>query len=402
MSEKQKLELYIHIPFCASKCRYCDFLSGESTPEAQRAYVNQLIEEIRAQGQILPEYQLSSIFIGGGTPSILSGLQIQNIISAVYENFVVEADAEISIECNPGTLDATKLEYYREAGINRLSLGLQSADDEELKLLGRIHSYNDFLHSYELARAAHFDNINIDLMSGIPHQTLHKWRQSLKKVLRLHPEHISAYSLIIEPGTPFATLYGNEEGQKALPGEDEEREMYAETKTLLEEYGFTRYEISNYARPGKECRHNIGYWTNIDYLGVGLGASSKLKHHRFHSEERLERYMAVEMHCNLMPLYQDLVALTVADEMEEFMYLGLRMTRGVSGADFYDLFHFNMFDLFGEAIRKNTALGLLEVDTPMLRLTERGIDLSNRVFADFYQVLPRNQALFPEDPRNLF
>ena len=178
--------------------------------------------------------------------------------------------------------------------------------------------------------------------------------------------------------------------------------MYVETRAPLEEYGFLRYEISNYARPGKECRHNIGYWTDVDYLGVGLGASSKLKHHRFHSEERLDRYMAVEMHRDLMPLYQDLVALTVADEMEEFMYLGLRMTKGVSGADFYDLFHFNMFDLFGDAIRKNTELGLLEVDTPMLRLTERGIDLSNRVFADFYQVLPRNQALFPEDPRNLF
>ena len=239
-------------------------------------------------------------------------------------------------------------------------------------------------------------------MSGIPHQSLHKWRQSLKKVLRLHPEHISAYSLIIEPGTPFAELYGTPAGETALPSEEEERAMYVETRALLEEYGFLRYEISNYARPGKECRHNIGYWTDVDYLGVGLGASSKLKHHRFHSEERLDRYMAVEMHRDLMPLYQDLVALTVADEMEEFMYLGLRMTKGVSGADFYDLFHFNMFDLFGDAIRKNTELGLLEVDTPMLRLTERGIDLSNRVFADFYQVLPRNQALFPEDPRNLF
>ena len=207
MSEKRKLELYIHIPFCERKCRYCDFLSAPADETTRRAYVNQLIEEIRAQATVYPDYQISTVFLGGGTPSCLSGQQILNILSAVYESFAVDSDAEITIECNPGTLDAGKLEYFRESGINRVSLGLQSADNEELQLLGRIHTYEDFLQSFQLLREAGFRNINVDLMSAIPRQSVEGWRNTLRKVLMLKPEHISAYSLILEPGTPFYDEY---------------------------------------------------------------------------------------------------------------------------------------------------------------------------------------------------
>ncbi len=389
MAEKKKLELYIHIPFCEKKCSYCDFLSAPATELTQKAYMNQLIEEVRTQALVYPEYEVSTIFIGGGTPSVLPGLQIFNLLSAIYESFAVESGAEITIECNPGTLDEGKVIYYREAGINRVSLGLQSADDVELKLLGRIHTYDDFLSSYGLLRAAGFRNINVDLMSAIPYQTPEKWRHTLKKVLLLKPEHISAYSLILEPGTQFYDMYGTKEGQKLLPDEAADREMYADTGTLLRKHHYERYEISNYARPGYECRHNIGYWTGAEYLGMGLGASSYVLNHRFHSETDLGKYMEVRMHEDLTPLFQDVEELSTEDQMEEFMYLGLRMTRGVSGAEFFARFGLNMFTVFDEAIRKNLLLKLVEVKAPDLRLTEKGIDLSNRVFADFYHAIPR-------------
>lgn len=389
MSEKAKLELYIHIPFCERKCQYCDFLSAPAAEPVRRAYVNQLIEEIRSQGQVYSNYQLTTIFIGGGTPSALTGLQIFNIMSAVYESFAVEAGAEITIECNPGTLDESKLSYYREAGINRVSLGLQSADDRELKKLGRIHTWADFLESYQAVRKAGFQNVNVDLMSGLPYQTEEKWRNTLKKVLLLKPEHISAYSLILEPGTPMHDAYSTKEGQKFLPDEDTERRMYELTDEMLSAHGFKRYEISNYARPGYECRHNIGYWTGAEYLGVGLGASSYILDHRFHSEEDLKTYLEVPMKTDLTPLFQDVETLSKEDKMEEFMYLGLRMTEGVSGSEFMHRFGDNMFNLFESAIRKHTVIGLLESKPPMLRLTKRGMDLANRVFSDFYQVLKR-------------
>lgn len=387
--EKRKLELYIHIPFCLKKCGYCDFLSAPADEETRRAYCNQLIEEIRVQGSLTSDCRLATVFLGGGTPSSLTGIQIYNIMSAVYESFAVDSDAEITIECNPGTLDKEKLYGYRESGINRVSIGLQSANNEELKQLGRLHSYEDFLRSYELVRAAGFHNVNVDMISAIPNQTVRSWKSSLKKVMMLKPEHLSAYSLILEPGTPFYELYDSEEGKSALPDEDADREMYADTRCILEEYGLKQYEISNYAKPGYECRHNIGYWTGVEYLGLGLGASSLYLNHRYHSVRDLGTYLHVRMREDLTPLYQDLEALTEADQMEEFMYLGLRMTRGVSGADFYERFGRNMFDLFAPQIRKNVVLKLLEQKASELRLTPRGMDLSNRVFADFYRALPR-------------
>ena len=226
---------------------------------------------------------------------VLKGILTANIMNAIYESFVLEASAEISIECNPGTLTPEKLGFYRQSGINRISMGLQSCSDKELKLLGRIHTYDEFLTGYQRAREAGFQNINIDLMSAIPGQTLESWKNTLKKIVMLRPEHISAYSLIIEEGTPFYRYFNSPEGKKHLPGEELDRQMYHFTKTYLAEHGYHRYEISNYARKGNECRHNIGYWRGVEYLGLGLGSHSCVMNRRFHVERSLGIAIFIEL-----------------------------------------------------------------------------------------------------------
>ena len=274
----QKLELYIHIPFCVQKCAYCDFLSAPANDAAKAEYVDALKKEIQRYREVASSYQVSSVFVGGGTPSILSCEQMGEIFKMLRQVFTIDRDAEITIEANPGTVTEEKLEGWKQAGINRISFGLQSVNNEELKMLGRIHTYEEFRESYDMARQAGFDNINIDLISAIPGQTVKSWEHTLRTVAELHPEHISAYSLIIEEGTRFYQWYGkgqtDQEKYPPLPDEDAERQMYERTEGILEEYGFHRYEISNYAREGKECRHNLGYWSRVEYLGIGLGASS--------------------------------------------------------------------------------------------------------------------------------
>ena len=377
----KKLELYVHIPFCEEKCRY--FLSFRADDSEKKAYVNQLIEEIKAQGQNYGEYLVSSIFIGGGTPTTLSGIWILDIMNAIRENFIVETDAEVSIECNPGTLSKSKIMHIKKAGINRISFGLQSSIEEELKELGRIHTYKDFLQSYQLAREYGFTNINVDLMSGLPNQTIDSYKTTLKRVCALKPEHISAYSLIIEPDTPFFDKYGSEEGSMLLPDENIDREMYALTKNILREHGYERYEISNYAKPGRECRHNIGYWTGVSYLGLGVGASGYVMNRRFHVESDYRKYMSVKMQQDITPLYCDLEELDIKANMEEFMFLGLRLTRGVSRHEFNERFGVDMFEVFDRQIKRNMMLKLMEYNSPNLRLTEKGLDLSNMVMSDF-------------------
>ena len=380
---KKRLELYVHIPFCTQKCKYCDFLSGTASEESHQAYVEQLIKEIRAQGEYYRDYQISTIFIGGGTPSILKGAQICDIMSAIYENFVVEASAEITIECNPGSINQDKLGYYKQSGINRISLGLQSTNDKELKLLGRIHTYDDFLESYQQVREEGFDNVNIDLMNAIPAQSFESFKTGLKKVVMLKPEHISVYSLIIEEGTVFHKYFSTKEGKKHLPSEELDRQMYKFAKEYLAKNGYERYEISNYAKDGKECRHNVGYWTGEEYLGLGLGASGMVMDRRFNVEKDLNTYLSLDFSRDLTPLYQNVSELSEFDKMEEFMILGLRLTKGVSGSEFYKKFGHNMFSVFEKAINKNMLLKLLNYRQPNLFLTEKGLDLSNRVMSDF-------------------
>ena len=368
------LELYVHIPFCVRKCQYCDFLSGPSDEETKDRYIEALLKEIRA-AEHTEDYEIVSVFIGGGTPSALKAEAIASIMRTLQEKFFFCEDAEVTIEANPGTVDPEKLTIYRNVGINRLSLGLQSTDAEELKLLGRIHSYEEFLKSYEWAREAGFSNINIDLMSAIPDQTYEGWIHNLRTVAGLDPEHISAYSLIIEEGTPFASRTLN------LPDEDAEYNMYEATAQILREYGFEQYEISNYAKKGRECRHNVGYWIRQDYLGFGLGASSLYGKERFVNTQDMKKYL--ENSRTPKKIREKEPPLTREDEMAEFMFLGLRMTRGISKAEFERQFGSEIDAIYGDVLRKYKSMGLLLEENGRIFLSREGIHVSNSVMADF-------------------
>ena len=317
---KKELELYIHIPFCVRKCAYCDFRSAPAGREVQAQYVDRLLEEIQKAAPLAEDYEVVSAFFGGGTPSILPEEEIGRVMDLLHRQFDWKADAEVTIEANPGTVDGRKLDAYRSFGINRISFGLQSADNEELQKLGRIHTWEQFLESYESARAAGFTNINVDLMSALPGQTRKSWQETLQKVLVLNPEHISAYSLIIEEGTPFYEKYADH--PELLPPEDEERQMYYDTKRILAEQGYERYEISNYARKGYACRHNLGYWSRRDYKGFGLGASSLLNSVRSTVQEDLTEYLRGNFAGSNEHLSEQ-------DIREEYFFLGLRKMEGV-------------------------------------------------------------------------
>lgn len=407
----KELELYLHIPFCERKCAYCDFLSAPADLPVRISYIKKLQEEIAYYGAQYGEYQVSSIFFGGGTPTILEGYQLAAILETVKEHFNITTDAEITVECNPGTLTAGKAEKLVQAGFNRLSMGLQSADDRELQLLGRIHNFAQFLESYDLARKAGFRNINVDLMSALPGQTLKSWQDTLQKVTALRPEHISVYSLIIEEGTPFYERFAEderirEEGghPRLLPEEDVERQMYELTETFLHTKGYERYEISNYAKPGYECRHNCGYWTRKDYLGLGLGASSLVEHQRFQNTSDLKTYLEQEyspqcegQHERIAETIQlqeetglsqtghhiHIEILDKKSEMEEFMFLGLRLMAGISRQQFEKKFQVTLNSVYGEVLRKLKGEQLIEEVAGYVRLTEHGIDVSNYVLAEF-------------------
>ena len=368
------LELYVHIPFCVRKCQYCDFLSGPSDEETKDRYIEALLKEIRA-AEHTEDYEIVSVFIGGGTPSALKAEAIASIMRTLQEQFFFCEDAEVTIEANPGTVDLEKLTIYRNVGINRLSLGLQSTDAEELKLLGRIHSYEEFLKSYEWARKAGFSNINIDLMFAIPGQTGEAWRQHLYQVAELNPEHISAYSLIIEEGTPFA------EQNLDLPDEDTEYQMYEDTAEILERYGYRQYEISNYAKQGYMCRHNAGYWQRREYLGFGLGASSLYRGMRFSNTRRMQEYLKESR--NPDQIRKDVTVLSRNERIEEFMFLGLRMTEGISEKKFEENFDVRLMDIYGDILQKYEETGFVEHIETKWRLTRKGIHVSNHILADF-------------------
>ena len=379
------LELYLHIPFCISKCKYCDFLSAPSEFQERQDYVESLCRDIRSYRNLAEAYVVVSIFLGGGTPSVLTPAQIKDIFKSIKETFQLSGEAEITIEMNPGTVDKEKLRTYREVGINRLSIGLQSALDEELKKLGRIHTFEEFLDTYKLAREAGFHNINIDLMSAIPGQTVESYEHTLRTVAEIKPEHISAYSLIIEEGTRFYQWYGkgqtDQEKHPPLPDEDVERQMYERTEEILEEYRFHRYEISNYAREGKECRHNLGYWSRVEYLGIGLGASSFISNTRYHLCTDMTSY--IERIGSGEDLREEIEVLTKEDAMEEFMFLGLRKMQGISGIQFENCFGNTIEEIYGDVLEKLEQEKMLEVKENKIRLTKRGIDVSNYVFCEF-------------------
>lgn len=307
--------LYIHIPFCIKKCKYCDFVSYAGCEELFDAYIECLCNEMQQyRGE-----RIATVFIGGGTPSLLSASQAGRLLEAVGNAFCVEPQAEFSIECNPGSLDGEKLRVYRDHGVNRISIGLQSASAAELKLLGRSHSYEQFLQAYALARRA-FDNINVDLISGLPGQTRADHLRTLKEVTALAPEHLSCYSLIVAEGTPLAEELAR--GDLAMPPEELDREIYNDTKAYLEAHGYHRYEISNFAKPGMECRHNLQYWLRGEYIGIGCAAHSFLGGFRFCNPESLQVYMnggrAAEKN-----------RVTPQEAVEETLMLQLRLSAGV-------------------------------------------------------------------------
>ncbi|WP_456300202.1 radical SAM family heme chaperone HemW [Qiania dongpingensis] len=400
------LELYVHVPFCVRKCAYCDFVSGPAGPEEMAEYVKALLAEIQAAGRMekVSGYEVVSVFFGGGTPSILETSDIEKILKSIRRAFFMGEGAEITLEANPGTLTPDKLTAYRRAGINRLSLGLQSSNDRELSLLGRIHSFDMFLESYRMVRDAGFSNVNVDLMAALPGQTEESFRKSLEAVAELlpvPPEHISVYSLIIEEGTPFYAAYHEQAEARAagesdtglLPSEEAERNMYYMARSLLKERGYDRYEISNFARLGYECRHNIGYWTGVSYLGFGISASSYMEGKRFiNCEDRkvyteamaeLEKNRDIEPALRTVRREEEIV--TKDRAMEEFMFLGLRMMCGVSEKRFMERFGVSMREIYGPILEKMERNGLMEWDgiRASWKLTDAGIDVSNYVLADF-------------------
>ena len=378
--KKRNLELYLHIPFCVRKCNYCDFFSASGTEEAQAAYVSAMIQEIQSYQELSGEYEVQTIFLGGGTPSLLTPEQIEQIFNAIYHTFSANENAEITMEMNPGTVDIEKLHAMKAAGVNRLSIGLQSAQNEELKMLGRIHTFEEFLETWKLIEQAGFKNRNIDLMSALPGQTIESYEDTLSKVLALEPEHISAYSLILEEGTVFYDWYEKGKldcGAWKLPSEEEEYAMGELTILRLAEAGMYRYEISNYAKPGKECRHNLGYWDRVEYLGIGAGSSSLIKGERFDHIRDRKAYIEKIRNGESIPIDREI--LSVESQMEEFMYLGLRKVEGVSRTDFQNYFGKNVDDVYGKILDKLEEEQLLEFSGDRLRLTHRGMDVSNCV-----------------------
>ncbi|MGN0382830.1 MAG: radical SAM family heme chaperone HemW [Eubacterium sp.] len=391
---EKELEVYIHIPFCVKKCAYCDFLSAPYDDNTKAEYIEALINEIRlyaGSNKKIREYCVTSVFIGGGTPSILAADFIVDILRELRKCFNLKNDAEITIECNPGTVTREKLFQYRKAGINRISVGLQSADNKELKYIGRIHTYEDFIQSYNDIRDAGFENVNVDLMSALPGQSVKSYRNTLQKVLSLTPmpEHISAYSLIVEEGTLLEKIIiqAKDKNEDILPSEYDERIMYYDTKKFLEDAGYEHYEISNYAKSGYECKHNCGYWMRKNYIGFGIGAASLMEETRWNNIKDINKYIrtirGMLTHSQLNIIHENEEKLSIKDQMEEFMFLGLRMIQGVSRQDFIRKFGRTYESVYDGVNRKMVSAGLIEDSGDNIKLTSRGIDVGNYVFSEF-------------------
>ncbi|WP_029230726.1 radical SAM family heme chaperone HemW [Butyrivibrio sp. VCB2006] len=365
------LSLYVHIPFCVRKCLYCDFLSFCPGGDNEKEYFKALEHEIECCSEANSEFEVKSIFFGGGTPSFPDSSYICKTLEKIRESFHVSPDAEISIEANPASAMSDKLKAFKAAGINRISIGAQSLNDEELRCLGRVHDSKMFFDTFDNARKAGFANINVDVMSALPGQSFDSYMETLKKVLSLGPEHISAYSLIVEEGTPFYDM------DLDLPDEDTDRRMYHETKRILLENGYHRYEISNYAQEKHECYHNKVYWTRGNYLGLGLGASSMVDNVRWKNTSDFGEYLKKD------DIRRDEQKLSLQDQMEEYMFLGLRLVKGVSISAFKENFSQDIYRVYGTIIEKYVSEKLLQINEDYLSLTDIGLDVSNTVMADF-------------------
>ncbi|AEY66509.1 radical SAM family heme chaperone HemW [Clostridium sp. BNL1100] len=371
--------LYIHVPFCSSKCNYCDFNSYAGKINLAENYFKSMKKEIELYKENMKDYLIHTIFIGGGTPSAVNDRYISEILEKCRTEFNISANCEISIESNPGTLSIEKLKAYKNAGINRISMGLQAHQDKLLKYLGRCHSHKDFSQSVKNARDAGFENINADVIFGIPGQTLDDWKETLGYLISLGINHISAYSLKIEEGTKFGSM---EEEGVLVPVEDElDREMYHYAVDYLSEKGLKQYEISNFAKEGYECKHNLTYWKCVDYLGLGAGAHSCLKDIRFSNEVSIEGYIDY-LKREDKPVYEEF-PLELTDKMSEYMFLGLRLTKGVTGKEFFQRFNQNLFTKYNDSLERLKNKGLIEITGDSVKLTRLGFDLANQVFVEF-------------------
>ena len=378
----EELGIYVHIPFCKRKCSYCDFKSFSNIDEInQKKYVDALIKEIQ-NSQNTNKYIVTTIYIGGGTPSFINENYIKDILQAIYKKWKIKNDVEITIEVNPGTITKEKLEAYKNMGINRLSIGLQSTNNYLLNKIGRIHSYEEFIENYILARKIGFENINIDLMLALPEQNMEDLMQSVKKVINLNPEHISIYSLILEENTELWKKVKNKE--ENLVEDDLEREMYWKSKKAFEDAGYIHYEISNYAKPGFESKHNTNCWSQKQYLGFGIAAHSYFTGKRFYNVEDLNKYITnIEKNEFKNNIIIEEENRTKEDIAKEYMMLGLRKIEGVSISEFQRKFELNPLFYFRFEISKLQEMDLIEVDLDNIRLTKKGLDLANIVFEEF-------------------
>lgn len=374
----KKISLYIHIPFCAQKCFYCDFPSYSGKDKFKEAYIKSLSSELIKLHNSLGNYNIETIFIGGGTPSVLSEKELESLLKEVNK-LNLSNNIEFSIECNPGSLTGEKLEVMKRLGINRISMGLQAVQDGLLKALGRIHNFKLFKENFFLARKYGFDNINVDLMFGLPNQTLEDWNKTLLDITELEPEHISAYSLIIEEGTVFYNLYENNRLQ--LPSEDVERSMYDSTLSILREKGYHQYEISNYSKLNKECKHNLVYWNMKEWIGVGSSSSSFIDGKKIKNVDSIEEYIK-RIENNEKP-YEEVIKNSENDTMEEFMFMGLRKVSGIREEDFNRRFSKSIDDVYKNVIKKYVNEGLLIRDKGRIYLSKKGIELSNQVMMGF-------------------
>lgn len=370
------LALYIHIPFCLKRCGYCDFNSYTQL-EYVPSYMDSLKREISFYSSL--KRKITSVYIGGGTPTVLGERELSSLIDAIHKGFDLSPDLEFTVEANPETVTAGKLKVLKEGGVNRISFGLQSFKDELLKAIGRIHTAEGFLKKYAMAREAGFDNVNVDLIFGLPGQKVEDFMDTLKKLVGLSPEHISCYSLSVEEGTKFYEL--QEKGQLLLPSEDEERAMYHSARHFLQENGYSHYEISNFAKAGRESRHNLVYWTYGDYLGLGAGAHSFLDGVRFYNAYGLKDYIdRVKARGEAV---ENRERISEEEQQAEFMILGLRLVRGVEKTKFFERFKKDLDLVFRQALEKLKDKGLILNEKDRVRLTERGLDLANEVFVEF-------------------
>lgn len=373
------LGLYIHVPFCAQKCYYCDFNSYKIKSNEKEDYLINIEKEMKFYKEEFKDKYFDTVFFGGGTPSILKIDELRKLVNYMFENFNIKKDAEITIECNPGTINKEKLKAIKEMGINRLSIGLQATQNYHLKSIGRIHTYEEFEKNYYDAIDVGLTNINVDLMYALPNQKEEEWKETLDKIIKLNPSHISAYSLILEEGTKLYDMYENNEFN--LLDEDTDIDMYEYTINTLKKYGYNQYEISNYAKKGKECKHNVIYWKCDNYLGLGPGASGYINDVRYSNIEDLNEYNN-KINQNIKPISEE-NKLSEKDKIEEFIFMGLRMNEGINLEVFKERFKVDFYELYKDVLDKLLERELIKLDKFNLSLTQKGREISNSVFIEF-------------------